>query len=366
MAVFPQQTSRTKLFTICGIFLGLYLMICFTGLGESDKGVHSTSTLKGLTSAAAASKKDPKLAVPDWPSLSFDPNCTVGFKAKAIQSPRPFTTKPLLIVGYTNSGAGGPSALGNILMPLSTLLTPGTAGCKQSHVSARNRLKSCHSTVMQVSSCTGMKASKSLTRNTHKYDSNIVLVMRDFQTAFPASFYDKDVSFHEATSQAPENSWRSFRDQWFGVHGWAQTIVDWKGLTDDNEYYKIAMIVQYEKLMDPIHGPKIVQRLGNLFQEAGFESTPLITLEDAKCIWYQVLEINRKEWSTRNAFYKDYKPGYTPQQRDLMMAVYRNLTATFADNDELVSILNEYIQNGNDENIQLDIPWQNTTKDVST
>jgi hypothetical protein len=374
MAVFTQlqPTIRTNIFTIGGMILGLALMICLTSLGESDKEVHSisTSTFKVLTSAVA-SKRDsqPQLVVPDWSSLSFDPNCTVTAGVANKTSARHWTTKPLLIVGYMNSGANGPSVnFGNILMPLSNMLTPGTAGCKQSHVSAKGRLKSCHSTVMQVSACTGMGASEKVMRNTVKYDSRIVLVIRDLQTTYPAMFYDKDISFHEATSQAPENSWRRFRDQFFVTTSWAQSISEWKSLIDNSEYYNIAMVVQYEKLIDPTHGPKIVQRLGKLFQSAGFESTPLMTLEDAKCIWYQVLEIKRKEWSTVNAFYKDYRPGFTPQQRDFMVETYRNLTATLSDPEdnnavELVSILNEYIENANDENIKLDIPWQNITKE---
>lgn len=106
--------------------------------------------------------------------------------------------------------------------------------------------------------------------------------------------------------------------------------------------YTVGMYVVYEHLFDPIKGPNTLQRLGALLKDAGFSTAPD---DDIACIWYNTMGKDAIEaYHKRPYEYKDYIPGYTVAQRDIMFEKLNMLSEKQADDADLVGILRDYQQ----------------------
>jgi hypothetical protein len=317
--IVPQHwtANRTR---AAGLVFFVTLGLCLVGLSSESDGVH----LKTATS----SKNSPNIVVPD---LSQYSQCSISFLPPSSAT---WTTKPILVPSPPNSGASGVSDRDNILTPILDKLTLGTAGTKM--ISMSSKKTSCESTRMQVAACT--TGPEIETRVSYFYP-DAVFAIRNFGTSFPANFNDRSLTYgppKKSRSQVPVDKWREFRDRWFpkSVHEWANSIKAWK----QQDKFRIGVYAQYEKLWDPTAGPQVVQELALLFQTAGF-AVPTV-LDDISCVWYQSM---KDEYQKKKDF-MEYIPGYTLEQKDMLLAELVDLTQTkeIAEDDKLMAILKEY------------------------
>jgi len=173
--------------------------------------------------------------------------------------------------------------------------------------------------------------------------SEVILVVRNFLTAFPASHIDKHIAYHNGKGQPPEENWRNVRDEYLesSIKSWRHMINYWMNVGGGNDgeddgsstigpYYKVGLILPYEWMLDPIRGPMLIQQLADLYQRVGFDVLlPLRTNATSSssssepthdeviyCIWNQM---STKENKRQEELVSAYKPGYTKSQQDLMI-----------------------------------------------
>ena len=182
-------------------------------------------------------------------------------------------------------------------------------------------------------------------RQSENFYRKIILVMRNFKTAFPTHDSEKGEAYHGKTGQNDIDSWRRVRDNYCSdvFDGWKTLTMTWKNMTQ----YEIGMYAQYENLFDPDEGPKIVQRMANLFKEAGF---PVAPDNDFPCIWYQSL---KPEYDRLKDYWK-YNPGFTEAQREGILNLLDLFRKEVAEDKELMAILDTYY-----DDIQANMPIDN-------
>ena len=137
-----------------------------------------------------------------------------------------------------------------------------------------------------------------------------------------------------------EDEWRPFRDEWLEsmVDEWVKMVDTWKKMTK----YSVGMYLAQEQLWDPVRGPMVLQRLANLFKKAGF-TTPDDD-EEIPCIWLKIMGGEEAiKAHHRNPYeYRDYIPGFTVAQREMMFEKLNNLATKHVNDTELVELLREY------------------------
>ena len=168
--------------------------------------------------------------------------------------------------------------------------------------------------------------------------------------------FDKAVAYHGAKEQVGEENWRENRDQWMkpNLVAWLDMPLWWINATD---YYSIDQYVQYEKLIygDTTAASQIMAKLAALLQEAGFSVAPR---DDWLCIWYSTIKKERKRLKS---FYR-YTPGYTVEQRRLIMKAYNDFIAEHqqllgAKSPDLLRILSDYSEEVR-ESVMIDEPYE--------
>jgi hypothetical protein len=277
--------------------------------------------------------------------LSDLENCTLSWVPPPPR--RDWPTKPFWLPAFPASGAASASNKGDVMKPIINGITGLAAGTKNFHVSAP-RLKRCYGPT-ETAACSNGHPLNSVSpdKQREKFQSNVIFVIRNLKTAFPAMIFDKAMAYHGATEQVPETEWRKQRDEWLSAKDWLEMPLWWMR----NDHYNTAMYVQYEKLVDPATGPAIVEQLAKQFEEAGYEVAPK---EDLPCIWYRAVQ---KEWKWQKEFMK-YIPGYTAEQRDKLLNeldTFRKEQELAASDPDLDAILMEYY-NDIRENTRLDSP----------
>jgi hypothetical protein len=132
---------------------------------------------------------------------------------------------------------------------------------------------------------------------------------------------------------------------------WQQLIRTWKTMKE----YNIGAYIQYEQLMDAQRGPYAVQRMARVLQSAGFYVAPD---DDLPCLWFQVV----KEEYLRIKTYWQYTPGYTEEQKMVVLQELKKFQEEMADDQALSAILQEYYDEIKD-NPFIDIPYQEEEKE---
>ena len=100
--------------------------------------------------------------------------------------------------------------------------------------------------------------------------------------------------------------------------------------------------------MDPERGPAELVRLARLLSEAGF---PILfdanasDLTVASCIWYRSIggkAVLEGYHANHQYDFSDYVPGYTKEQKEMMLEGLSKLMKDYDSDEELVAILTEY------------------------
>ena len=173
---------------------------------------------------------------------------------------------------------------------------------------------------------------------TKEFNPLIIIPIRNPMTAQPAFQQVKAELYHHQKGQVEEESWRRTRDQWYNgtFFEWVTMIETWKSMP-----YEVAMYLPYEHVMDPAKGPAVIKRLSGVLRNAGFPMK--VADESVPCVWYQ--GVGKESLITHHDYgyhYTDYLPGYTPEQKEFYLKEFALLINKFADDSELVGILEEY------------------------
>lgn len=261
-------------------------------------------------------------------------NCTLSFVPPPPRKELDWR-KPLWAPALPASGSSSPSKKGDILKDLVNSFTGLKGGMKNYHMSIRNKLKRCKG-VSETAACSQGHPYVPVgpEDKTNDFQSLVIFSMRNVMTQFPAGHIEKAIAYHGATRQPPEEEWRKMRNEWFksSVEGWKTMIQWWRNA----DYYKIALYLPYEKMLDVEAGPALVQRLADVFSQAGFDVAPP---QDISCIWYQSI---KREWARQDSL-MEYVPGYTEEQRDFLLQKMKDFINEVQDDEELTTILKNYL-----------------------
>ena len=261
--------------------------------------------------------------------------------------------KPLWITAFPASGSSSPSKQGDLIKELIEAMTFPSA-VKNYHSSIRNKLRRCRG-ISETVGCSqahpyvDVQAEKQI----KNFQSQVIFVLRNPATVFPASFDDKNIAYHHG-HRADENEWRRTRDQYLktSIKSWREMLMWWL----NSDFYRIALFVPYERLVNPETGPKLVSSLANEIKKSGFEVAPE---NDISCIWYRVA---KKEWQRQKEM-MNYVPGYTREQQSYILKELKDLMQEISSrgetkDDDLLSILKDYHAHVHDD-LRLDQTWSN-------
>jgi hypothetical protein len=335
------QLVRTGALLLCGFAVYFYV-----GFKSPSEGNAVMSTNSNSQQASASKTKSGRIE-----AMQKYENCSISFVPPPSRKEADWR-KPLWVPSFPGSGSSSPSKKGDVVKVMIDAFTGLKAGTKNYHMSMKNRLRRCHG-VSETAACTQGHPYVPVgpEKQTENFQSPVVFVIRNIATSFPTSHTDKGIAYHGATGQAPEDQWKQVRDQYLkrSITTWREMIRWWRNA----DYYKVAIYVPYEKLIDAEAGPPVVQRLADQFKAAGFDVAPT---QDISCIWYQAIKL---EWARQDEL-MDYVPGYTMDQRDLILKELEELTMEVQDDKELTQILKEYHAEVL-ENTRLDTPWESLT-----
>ena len=291
------------------------------------------------------------------PSSNFQDlsNCTISFVPP---SPRKESEwrKPLWIPSFPASGSASPSNQGDLVKELIDKLTGSSSAVKNYHMSVRKRLKRCRG-ISETVGCSNAHPYVPVgpEKQQENFQSPVIFVLRNPATAFPASYTDKGIAYRNLKGQSDENEWRKIRDEYLEgtIKVWKQMINWWM----EADYYKIAIFLPYEQLVDPRTGIRLLSQLANVLRESGFDVAPT---SDLPCIWYQVAT---KEWERQKELTR-YVSGYTKPQKNFILKeleeFIKHLSSQKEKEDQLISILKEYLSQVQ-KDTRLDIPWTNNS-----
>lgn len=168
--------------------------------------------------------------------------------------------------------------------------------------------------------------------------SKYILFIRNPMTAIPSSHNWKLNKFHGLEGQTPEDDWGETRDGWVERmwKQWKKSILEWKA-----SKYDLGMYLVYEDLMDVRRGPKTLQKMAVLLQEAGFD---VVDDEDAiNCIWYNGIGKERLEvHKEMGQEYEDYIPGFRENHKTFFIDELNKLIREIKGDDVLENILLRY------------------------
>lgn len=183
---------------------------------------------------------------------------------------------------------------------------------------------------------------------TDRVQPRAILLIRNPMDALPSFFnhiYEqrKRIGFH--SQQAPESEWQTWRNRRFNdqIDKWKAMFLTWR-----EKPFTVAFYLQYEHLVSEENGPKLFSMVLNEVRKANF-AVP--EEEDVPCLWYNVVKKAKK---MKRAPHK-YRPGYTPQQQEKLLAMLESLIEEFEDKHEVVAILQEYVRDVN-ETSRIDQP----------
>ena len=278
-------------------------------------------------------------------------SCTVDYVPPQIttsKSPEEEWRKPFLVPAYPASGSSSPSKKGDIIKKLIDSMTGSKSSTKNYHMSVRNKLRRCKGMSETVACSQGHPyVSINIEDQTENFQRQVIFVMRNFITAFPASHTDKGIAYHNAKGQAPEDEWNKVRDEYISTafQSWADMIHWWRKTSS----YDVGLYVSYERLMDDSEvGLDTVRQLHQLISDGGFDVAPS---QDIPCLWAKAvrdMKIHEQKVSS------EYQPGYTRKQQQFLLDEYEKLIQQVSDDIKLVSILKEHVVEIRDKTRLLD------------
>eukprot|EP00934_Nitzschia_sp_Nitz4_P008648 Nitzschia sp. Nitz4//scaffold10_size219509//51969//53054//NITZ4_001409-RA/size219509-processed-gene-0.225-mRNA-1//1//CDS//3329532863//8638//frame0 len=339
-SVHDGKKSREPQNACCKVFLLLCCIIV--------AGIASSQTTVLVTFPPSSSIEDDKTA-----ATSMYANCTVSFVAPPPRKQSDWR-KPLWVPSLPASGSASPSRKGDIVKSMIDSMTGLTS--KNYHMSMRGgKLKRCYG-VSETPACSQGHPYVPVgpEDQTDAFQSDVIFVIRNFATEFPAGLTDKNMAYHGATGQATEHQWRKVRDEYFtqALQNWREMIQWWRKA----DYYRVALYLPFEHLLTPKKGPTLVQELANVYERAGFD---VASSADIPCIWYQAVS---GEWKRQKKL-TEYVPGYTQAQKDTMIHELRAQIEESKDDPNLVAILEDYLHDVI-ENTKLDLAAiDSTTKE---
>jgi hypothetical protein len=269
--------------------------------------------------------------------------CSVSFQPPPPRVEESDWRLPLWVPSFPSSGASNPSNKGDLVRAMIGLLTglSDRKPVKNYHVSMRNRLKRCRG-LSETVACTQGHPLVPIgpEKQVENFQPHVIVPVRNFATAFPASFTDKNIAYHAAKGQSAVAEWRTMRDQYLqsSFESWKELILWWKHA----EYYRVALYLPFEDVFRREYGAgtEIVKRLSGVLQnDAGFESAT--SQRDFECVWYQVY---KDEWHRQQSL-MEYIPPYTHQQQQWMMEGLREFQSNekVSDDPVLVALLDRYV-----------------------
>jgi len=221
------------------------------------------------------------------------------------------------------------------------------------------------------------------------FDENSWLLLRNPKNALPSHenwVYEAHRSMTTHSQQMPQSAWRKVRDKNFraSVSGWANTIKWWTlgdmtnfgaaaGVTaGDNERdarlnfmpppriqhpYNTSLIIAYEHLTSPIHGPRLLRRIATELSKANIR-VPIRELEDGgdpwPCFWAQIV-LNSNSTTKRSSEGR-YVPSFRRGQQDKLVAMLDELIDRYtiaSPRADIVPIL-QYYREDIASNLKLD------------
>lgn len=343
-------TTRKALLPIAAIF-AILLVVISMNKEESAIGFELLTTTGSQTKDRFTLLKDSSLE--DKVTLSAFEGCTVTEILPLDQVP---ANIPFWVPSY-------PGSDNSVVAALVTSLT-GTMTAAKSYYASSPGLKKCFSSSSLTVTCEQIHPIVSIgpppERQSHKFQKQILLPIRNPMSAIPEHFQGKAVRYHGVQGQVQIDDWRHFRDQWLepnAIDGWKSIITTWKNMT---EYDGVGLYLPYEHLMDVKKGPELVSKLAAVIRGAGF---PVAPESDVACVWYRAV---RHHLLAKTKFYEyadDYIPRYTSPQMDYMAGELTQLQNLYPNDAALVAILKEYVTE-----IELtaatDQPWENRTTNV--
>jgi len=342
-----QRWTRITVFSCIAIVLG-FLFGFFDGSNNSQEMTETMTINQAIAQPKIIQQQQQQqqsevviheATIPDALLLSAFEKCSSALKQLSPVRPKEEWKKPLWLPAFPGSGsttvAKDGEGSGNIGVQLINGITGLKMGAKNYHALRKNVLKRCLSTTDETAACTNSHPLVPINpeKQRQNFHPNVILFIRNFKSAFPAGYNDKNIAYRGLEGQFKEEDWRKVRDEWIekSFQDWKTVVLEWKQM----DGYKIGMYVPYEKMLNPGTGPALTSRLAKQFQQAGFSVPPD---QEMDCLWYQTVN---DEWSRLKAFYK-FIPGYTEQQRDFLIRELDAFRKEVVDDTELVDILNEY------------------------
>ena len=332
-----RQTEGTKLRMLATMCLGMFVLTFLVLL-------HTGTFQMGLDKKGATIQLDE--------AISMQENCSVSFHVPKQE------TKPKV---FWTTGSPG-SVDDSLIKSLGSGLTGQNAPAR-SYYASSGASKKCISDHPSSFFLVGADVNPETHRNFQgNFQRQVIVLIRNPKTLFPAHNNAKAIKYHNQKGQVPERQWRDTRDTYFQkmLEGWKSSIRQWD---TKMKYFKPAMYLAHEDLMDASRGPMALKRLALLLQAWGFhtilESDDDETMgpsmdDDLSCFWYHQMGRERLEQYHQHGYeYSDYVPGYTRQQQDLMLQEIRSMIMDTRNHPELTEILERYYEDIRD-NTKLD------------
>jgi hypothetical protein len=120
------------------------------------------------------------------------------------------------------------------------------------------------------------------------------------------------------------------------INEWKTQLTAWKSLPS----YKIGLFLSFERLLNQDTGPAELQHLATFLQSVGYET---VEEKDIACVWYTRMGKGRLSHHHEHGYeYKDYVPGFTKEQQELLLEELQQFKTENEDDTELVEILQGY------------------------
>jgi hypothetical protein len=228
------------------------------------------------------------------------------------------------------------------------------------YIAMRNRLKRCQG-ISETIGCTSGHPMVPTNAVDHpkNFRPEVIVTIRNPATVIPAFFTYKNIAYHKATKQSPEDQWNNLRDDHLEMtlKSYFEILKFWRGTYSSNnnnnykqieqQHYRTVMYVPFEDIVtsDIRKGTTIIRNLSNVLSSGTITTTDKTTntnndnsknneyfettssQDDIECIWYRTA---KNEWKRQQQIIGDYIPSYTTVQKDMMI---QNLTL-FADEIE--------------------------------
>ena len=304
--------------------------------------IHDSRELPGrVVMASSPQEKEtvpevaPKVPVDPWDLTRLDHCANAVPNVKALSEAQS-TAKPILLTAAPFTFSFG------LNKKLIDKLTGTLTGSKYFYTAVRHKIKHCigHGLTVTCGNEHPYIEMSGFPKKFYKtFHSKYIMVLRNPMTSFPASFYGKSARYSNTVGQLPEKEWRMSRDIWFGemVEEWKKMIVTWH-----KTKYELGMYIVYDDLFDAAKGPGIMKELRSLVKDAGFNVAPE---EDLDCIWYNAVgKANLEKFHTSGFEYDDYIPGYTQEQKVILLQELQTLKIELRKDERLGRILDRYIQ----------------------